>query len=395
MNNNEIEKYLNTFLKDIDCLSKFDKLIDQDNLFDILKISQAEIRHSNALAWLLDPRKSKDVGKYFLRKIFIFIMDHAENINVADLIVDDLNDIEVRREWMHTDLLVIIRNKGKANFVICIENKVKSKQGLKQLEDYRKCIESANELKPAVDKNRVAYLFLRVKNEFPNDLNWIEIDYNIIGNILKDSLKFCTMSKELNFFITQYLSTLRKNGMMDDQELQDLAQKIYNQHKKALDYIYDNAQNEDALIFDKYHDWLEKKSDFIKREKKASSYLQFATKELYSIAFKGLNVKEKDLVQYCYYEVQKRFMNEIKLVLHIDSSLPKEIQERLSSIRTKLVKKTDAEWQWTSACKTKIKTDSYFNKHDFYEEKFDEGLNKLLDTALNECQSKILSILTP
>ena len=63
-------------------------------------------------------------------------------------------------------------------------------------------------------------------------------------------------------------------------------------------------------------------------------------------------------------------MNEIKLVLHIDSSLPKEIQERLSSIRTKLVKKTDAEWQWTSACKTKIKTDSYFNKHDFYEEKF-------------------------
>ena len=390
MEEKDTEEKINALLKDIDSLDELNNLGNEDNLFDILKISQAEIRHSNALAWLCDPQKSGDVGKYFLRKLFILIMERAEKFYAADLIVDDLDDVEVRREWKCTDLLITLRKKDAINFVICIENKVKSKQGDRQLERYRQTIETEEEFKFAVQEKRVAYLFLRVKNESPKDQNWIEIDYNDIGSILKDALTHCSMSKELNFFITQYLSTLRKNGMMDDQKMQELAQKIYNKHKDALDYIYENAQNEDALKFEHYHKWLSGKTDFTKRQNKAFSYLQFATKELHEKIFENLDVKNIDVVQYCFYEIQKRFMNEIKLVLHKDNSLPSDVQSRLDEVRTKLIKKSNTDWQWASACKGKIGAEHHFDKYDLNNEQLDEELTKTLNKALEKCQSAVL-----
>lgn len=390
MEKNDTEEKINAFLKDIDSLDGLNNLGNEDNLFEILNISQAEIRHSNALAWLCNPKLSKDVGKYFLRKLFILIMDRAEKNNAADLIVDDFDEVEVKREWKHTDLLIVLKKKRIVNFVICIENKVKSKQGKKQLEGYRKIIESEEDFKFAVKKNRVAYLFLRVKDESPKDEHWIEIDYNDIGSILNDSLVHCSMSKELKFFITQYLSTLRKNGMMDDQQMQELAQKIYTKHKVALDYIFDNMKTEDASKFEHYHKWLDEKKDFIKRQNKTSSYLQFATKALHSKVFNGLNIQNINLVQYCYYEIQKRFMNEIKLVLHKDESLPDEIKKRLDKIRSQLTKKSNTDWVWASACKTKTITDSFFEQHDIDDDSLDKDLTRSLDAALNKCQSAVL-----
>lgn len=386
-----IEEKLNTFLKNIDILEGLNNLETEDNLFDILDISEAEIRHSNVLAWLLDPQKSKEVGKFFLRKLFIFMMDRMEDFNAADLIVDNFDDVEVRREWLHTDLLVILNKKDVPNFVFCIENKIKNKQGKKQLEGYRKRLETQPEFKEVVKKKRICYLFLRVKDESPNDKYWIEIDYNDVGKILNEALTRCSMSQESRYFLTQYLSTLRKNGMMDDQKMMELAQQIYNKHKEALDYIYNNAQNEDALKFNHYHKWLDKK-DFIKSQNDTSSALKFSTKTLYSQLFKGIDISGLDLIPYCYYEIQKRSMNSIKLVLHTDDKIPKgrdDIKNRLNELRKTLVKKTNDDWEWTSVCKTSINAESYFKKHDVsYDD--DNELMKILDTSLEKCESAIL-----
>ena len=38
------------------------KWTSKRNLFDILKISRTEIRHSNMLAWLLNPSENHDLG---------------------------------------------------------------------------------------------------------------------------------------------------------------------------------------------------------------------------------------------------------------------------------------------------------------------------------------------
>ena len=43
---------------------------DESNIFKILKLQNYEIRHSNYLAWLLDPKKSHGLNNTFLKKIF-------------------------------------------------------------------------------------------------------------------------------------------------------------------------------------------------------------------------------------------------------------------------------------------------------------------------------------
>lgn len=441
----------NTFLKDIDALEELNHIETESNFFDILDITRTEIRHSNVLAWLLDPNKSKDVGKFFLRKLLLLIMERGkENFKALDLILDDFDEIEVARECMNTDILVIIKKKEQIDYVICIENKVDSKQSKDQLKRYREKILESPILKDAVEKGRISFLFLRAHDESPNDKNWLEFDYNDIGKILEEALNHCSLTEELALFLRQYLSNLKKYEIMDFVEkqdsaqkiyndhkdvldyisflrkkkviegvefqplinelrqkkgsaatqqncpqkdessnLQDLAQKIYNRYQKAIDYIEITAQSEDAQRFKHYHKWLDN-GNYIRRQKRAFSYLQFATDELHSKVFGELQQKSTniDLVQYCYYEIQKRYMTKIKLVLHKDESLPISVSKRLDEVRRILNGDSNEEWEWASACTEKIDITGAFDGVKLIDE---NKLNDALDKAFNKCQKNALS----
>ena len=59
-------KALKDFLLDISCLNALDNWKDEVNIFDVLKVTNAEIRHSNILAWLLDPNENHGIGDSLL-----------------------------------------------------------------------------------------------------------------------------------------------------------------------------------------------------------------------------------------------------------------------------------------------------------------------------------------
>ena len=44
-----------------------ERKLDEFNLFKVLRIDEFEIRHSNVLAWLLDPSQNHKLGNTFLR----------------------------------------------------------------------------------------------------------------------------------------------------------------------------------------------------------------------------------------------------------------------------------------------------------------------------------------
>jgi hypothetical protein len=58
---------LERFVVDNDDLSELEIRIGRFNIFDALSIARTEIRHSNFLAWLLDPSESHGQGPLFLR----------------------------------------------------------------------------------------------------------------------------------------------------------------------------------------------------------------------------------------------------------------------------------------------------------------------------------------
>ena len=100
------------------------------NLFEILKITKAEIRHSNFLAWLLDPRGNHGLQDRFLRAF-------AAKLGQEGSIPQIVSDYVVFREWQDIDLLVI-REKGK--YLLCIENKAFSREHGDQLRRYHEIL---------------------------------------------------------------------------------------------------------------------------------------------------------------------------------------------------------------------------------------------------------------
>jgi len=64
-NKSDIE-FLKDFIHENEELEKLESIIDRFNIFRSLNIIDNEIRHSNFLAWLLDPSETHGLGDYFL-----------------------------------------------------------------------------------------------------------------------------------------------------------------------------------------------------------------------------------------------------------------------------------------------------------------------------------------
>jgi hypothetical protein len=60
---------LEQFIVDNEELQQLEATIGRFNIFDALRVDRAEIRHSNFLAWLLDPAESHGQGSLFLTEI--------------------------------------------------------------------------------------------------------------------------------------------------------------------------------------------------------------------------------------------------------------------------------------------------------------------------------------
>ena len=143
MDNNEALKFLDNFLVNNVELEELSARLSTFNIFNVLRIENKEIRHSNALAWLIDPQESHGLGQIFLRRFLSTILLDNENVDIsltpAQVELMTLLDIEVRREWKNIDLLIT----SHANkWVILIENKIKSYATKKQLEKYIEIVKS-------------------------------------------------------------------------------------------------------------------------------------------------------------------------------------------------------------------------------------------------------------
>mgnify|MGYP003679182021 FL=1 len=124
MNLQELNTLYDDLLKDIE----FDELelgLQNPNIFEILKISKTEIRHSNFLAWLLNPKGSHLLGNVFLKRFLrdVFLSDKFNDIDQVDVEGMDYSNLEIYREWNNIDLLIKLDD-----IVVCIENKVLSKE---------------------------------------------------------------------------------------------------------------------------------------------------------------------------------------------------------------------------------------------------------------------------
>jgi hypothetical protein len=114
------------------------------NPFDVLKVSHAEIRHSNVLAWLFNPQGNHGFGDWFLKSFLIQVCLENEThttIPLSKLYTMDFSDTVVYREYKHIDLYL---ESKQNNTVIVIENKIHANESKNQLKQYLTTVETTN-----------------------------------------------------------------------------------------------------------------------------------------------------------------------------------------------------------------------------------------------------------
>jgi len=89
-------------------LQQLEILLRKFNLFEALKLVWVEVRHSDFLAYLLDPKQNHGLGDRFLKAFVQSVLQGEANQTVTPIDIDvwNLNTAEVYREWQNIDIFV-------------------------------------------------------------------------------------------------------------------------------------------------------------------------------------------------------------------------------------------------------------------------------------------------
>jgi hypothetical protein len=235
---------LERFVVENDDLLALESLIGRFNIFDALRITDNEIRHSNFLAFLLDPAESHGQGQLFLKAVLMDLFKKAPTgarpLSPIDLDGTDLRGVEVTREWKHTDLLIKCKQPP---FVVVIENKIRAKEGPDQLSGYKETVEK--------DYPGALYVYLTLKADEPSEDDWMAYSYEAMHGVLKRvrDTNHKAIANEVLVFLDHYLDLIGTR-FMDNQNIDELCQKIYKNHRAALDLIIARGKPVSGVLAD-------------------------------------------------------------------------------------------------------------------------------------------------
>lgn len=215
----------------------FDRLelgLKKPNIFDVLKVETNEVRHSNFVAWLLDPNGSHKLGNIFLKRFLrqVFASNKFSSVSSIDVEAFPLEKVQIQREWKNIDILI-----SSDEFVVCIENKIFSKEHSNQLNRYKNIIEEnfPNQIK--------TYVYLSPEG-IPSETeteSYEPLSYEFLADLIERVLSIHgdTFDDQVKTYLKDYAVTVRRDIMKND-ELTELAKTIYKNHKEILDFIAEN-----------------------------------------------------------------------------------------------------------------------------------------------------------
>ena len=194
--------------------------------------------HSGVLAWLLDPRQSHGLGDCFLKHFLL-----RAGVRPAGRWVDwSATEVTRERETVvdeqqgYLDILIV----NEAEQVLCaIENKVFSSEHSEQLTRYRKALEFSY----STFTRHHVFLTPRGTHPFREEERgyWTPLTYSIVFDIVQQIVENNDYSTNegVRVFLRQYATTLRRH-IMPESSIEQLARRIYLEHREAIDQIVAN-----------------------------------------------------------------------------------------------------------------------------------------------------------
>jgi len=209
------------------------------NVFKALRIGDLEIRHSNTLAWLMDPREKHGLNGRFLKDLMAKIRtSNPRRYKCLSRLGDkDFSSCTILREEENRDIQIEF---PAAKVVLVIENKWNADEAEGktnddgQLQKYRKAVDSQ-----FGDGWQKIFIFLTPEGRLPckkNRQTWGVLGYGAIREVLDKLLKEYPAGRNptVKDFIEHYKLIIEERiGRMDSEE-ERLYEEIYAKHHEAL-----------------------------------------------------------------------------------------------------------------------------------------------------------------
>ena len=334
---------------------KLRQMTTKFNIFEVMRSTHTEIRHSNILIWLLNPYENHGCGDAFLRQLLLTISQKPslQDLGFYNLYLLDIESVKIDPEWVprkagtkessddqenqlapdrkymdRIDILINIELKNQINLkstsknytriVIPIENKIRSKESVKDSGTQLKVYSDA--LTKVFNKDvRVIPIFLTPDGSDPTDSAWIKIDYEEVRDIINTVFKSYRndMSSDKQMMIQQYLDLLRDHIVGgSDPEIVKLCRILQSKHMLAMDEVRklttsskkketekhklcQQIYNRNASVFKAYKKW-----QYGLRERTSDLLLTWMNNHMESLRFQ-INTKKKSSIEFVSPEMQK------------------------------------------------------------------------------------------
>lgn len=371
MDIHELKSLYDRLLKDED-FDKLDLGLKNPNIFQILRITKNEIRHSNFLSWLLDPNQSHKLGDIFLKRFLreVFSSDKFGDLDQVDVEGMDLSKVEIQREWKNIDILIKLEN-----VVVCVENKVLSKEHSNQLRRYKEIIENQ------FPNHHQTFVYLTPEGDTSDDESdtYEPISYEFIVESLDRIISVYgeSLNEQVKNYIKDYI-TIIKRELMGTDKLTELSKKIYQNHKELFDFIIDHKPDVLDGVKSIFEKQIQKRGWILGSQGK--SYLRFTTPKISELTYinqgsNGWRNKESFLFEF----VLNPSKNRMNSKTVISPSDPQYDTSRLSEIFMEIDGfKSPSGKKWLVNYQKLVKF-PFSKVDDLSEEEIEFEFNKILD----------------
>ncbi|MGG1401586.1 PD-(D/E)XK nuclease family protein [Bacillus salipaludis] len=279
----------------------------QFNPLKVLRVDQFEIRHSNVLAWLLDPNENHQLGSFFVKKILSRLVTRVENedkvegMQFLSYLYSSFSDLEVYREVKtdtnrYIDLLLVVPSQ---KLVLVIENKFHASESIGQLEDYLNYARN----RFACKGYSIIPIFLTLSSDTPSFPDYWLLDYHDVLEIIQSHLELQkdAMSDSVYEFLVYYTAILQEELVQDEEAIQ-LALDVYQANQAAIDLLY-LTQHDEFTKQPRYRKVLEQIGDITKEQQNAIKRIYEKRKKTIDFIFKiGSNVLRQAFLSFAQLE---------------------------------------------------------------------------------------------
>jgi hypothetical protein len=213
--------------------------------FEAMGIVRAEIRHSNFLAYVLNPYRPHGFGTAILEAFLTGIVADAPEV------ASNLVDAEIRREWRNIDLLVLLPTSRRT---IAVELKIDATQGVGQLARYRHVVEA---YWPQSAGWKHDFIFLTKNAETPNDDAWTPYRlHDFIKQLDLVAASPSLQNAQGHNTLCAYIKMLRRHHL-GDEAMEQIAERLWAKHGEALAFLTVRRPDPLRAVFESFREGLD------------------------------------------------------------------------------------------------------------------------------------------